>query len=499
MRYAKVTLSTCLSESHGPPWQSTSDNTGVHAARRFAPLATGGCERCRLGQAVDMRAPPCGRLRQVRDRRNVICNGLCFLRNHGWAVGKMRREIVLGSLASLLIVGCGSSDPTTSATVERDSAGIVIVENHGPYDQWRIAASPELRIGIVEGDSSYQFHRVQFAGRMTDGRIVVADAGSGQIRWFSSAGAYRSTSGRKGGGPGEFGIIGDVLLTASDTLIVFDSRNRRATWFGPDERYVREEPLREIPSGAVTLLRTLPTQHLAVAVSSPTWDIAHADFNYTRDTLGVLLHRNDQIDTLAWLPGTESALWVMFSGGEPTRMQQFGMPFAHRSFAAGWNDRFALVLGDRHEIEFRDWTGLLTRISRRPAVSDIPITDEDQRRYVAHALESAISRGAPNPGAREKAAEDQLRIVPAGHSMPSFEAVLADSEGYLWLRDFLPPWSAPSEHVWTVYRPDGHVECRVTLPSDLSVMHVGLQFVTGVVRDANDVEYVVVFRLERAQ
>jgi hypothetical protein len=110
-------------------------------------------------------------------------------------------------IALALLAACQGDDSLRRGATERDSAGIVIVENTGPYEEWRVAPSRELRLGVVERDSAFQFHRIAFAGRLTDGRIVVASGGTSDVRWYGATGEYRSRVGGSGQGPGEFGAI----------------------------------------------------------------------------------------------------------------------------------------------------------------------------------------------------------------------------------------------------------------------------------------------------
>jgi hypothetical protein len=83
--------------------------------------------------------------------------------------------------------------------------------------------------------------------------------------------------------------------------------------------------------------------------------------------------------------------------------------------------------------------------------------------------------------------------------VPLFDKLLADSDGRVWLRDFVPDGDTNVTHDWTVFGPDGHVQARVRLPAHLRVMHIGRDHVTGVVQDSLDVEYVVSHRVTHGQ
>jgi hypothetical protein len=336
---------------------------------------------------------------------------------------------------------------------------------------------------------------VQFAGRLSDGRIVVAD-GSNQVRWFDPDGTFRSATGRRGGGPGEFASMVGFVLATADTLVIHDSRNLRATWLSPAEAFVRDIPLRGIAAGSQSRLLALTADHrLALSVSTTPFGELQPDFTYVRDTLTVLAASAAGIDTVVRRPGRDNAVWAAFSGGRVDRFQVSGMPFARDVAAAGTADGYALADGGTGEIRFHDWAGALTRIARQPGLGDQLLTSDDKARFVEHTVDAARQRGNTNMSVMEDAARQQMDIIPEGHTMPTFSDLLSDVEGRIWLRDYAPVWVDQTEYAWTVFGTDGRVERRVKTPVDLRVLHVGPEYVTGVERDSLDVEYVVVYRL----
>jgi len=399
--------------------------------------------------------------------------------------------------AAALLAGCGRDSVQRTAATERDSAGISIVENTGPYAEWRVAPEPEIRLGVVEGDSAYQFHRIAFAGRLSDGRIVVASAGTSDIRWYSAAGEYRARAGRSGEGPGEFRAIGHVVLTAADTLILHDVRNRRLTWVTPDETIGRGQPASALPSGVMTVLGQQPDGRVALAISAPTWDPHRPGVTYTRNTLSVVVLGEARVDTVVRLPGNETSIWASFDGGRPTRMQQFGLPFGHSVLAAALGSDIVLALSETQQLEFIDAGSSRRRIVRRLDLPVTLLTEQHRARRVQQTIDEARARGQANYSAAVDGINQQLDALPEGHTMPVFDRILVDAEGRLWLRDYVPPWGGEPMQTWTVYRPDGHIESRISVPSSIMVMHTGRGYVTGVARDSLDVEYVVVHAIER--
>ena len=113
--------------------------------------------------------------------------------------------------AAVVAVACESTGGGRSGleSAARDSAGITIVENQEPASEtrlgWLIGEAPILSIGALEGNPAYELYQVRDAARLPDGRIVVANAGSGELRVFDPSGTHLASWGGRGEGPGEFG------------------------------------------------------------------------------------------------------------------------------------------------------------------------------------------------------------------------------------------------------------------------------------------------------
>src|SRR5690606_18394752 len=104
--------------------------------------------------------------------------------------------------AALALTACGAADRSGDRVVVRDSAGVRIVENVEPawcpVDAWRIPDAPVVPIGAVEGEAHEQFFRITGILRLDDGRIVVADDGARELRFYDAAGHFLSSAGRQG-------------------------------------------------------------------------------------------------------------------------------------------------------------------------------------------------------------------------------------------------------------------------------------------------------------
>lgn len=108
-------------------------------------------------------------------------------------------------------------------------------------EEWSLSAEPLLEIGVVEGEEPYQLHQASGSVRLADGRVVVLNQGSDQLRFFGPEGTHLRSVGGPGEGPGEFQRPTRIRLTSPDTLRVWDARLHRFSWFDTAGTFVRTE------------------------------------------------------------------------------------------------------------------------------------------------------------------------------------------------------------------------------------------------------------------
>ena len=167
----------------------------------------------------------------------MIQHVLGALRYAVGASGLLRATWVVLLASSLVVPSLAKSQATVT-----DSSGVRIVVNEeaawGAGSGWRLGDAPALEIGEPFGDSATALFRVVGAVRLGNGRVVIADGGSLELRYFVPDGAYLGKAGGKGGGPGEFA----AMLLASlrgDTIVVYDYEAARLNMFDGDGQYVR--------------------------------------------------------------------------------------------------------------------------------------------------------------------------------------------------------------------------------------------------------------------
>ena len=120
-------------------------------------------------------------------------------------------EVTIGwGLITLLGCSTDARQPGFAGSEERDSAGILIVENSRDL----VAEAPdlrleeELRIGAIDGSPVEEFFGLMDLAVNEDGEIYALDAGSRSVRVFSPDGAHVLEF----GGPGQGHLLGQARL-----------------------------------------------------------------------------------------------------------------------------------------------------------------------------------------------------------------------------------------------------------------------------------------------
>src|SRR5262245_20459797 len=119
------------------------------------------------------------------------------------------------------IVVCGAS--AGAAQPARDSAGIRIIENSKPAwavgHEWKLSESPMLVLGDGKNPSE-RFGRIVGVTRLSDGRIVVADESTLELKFFDASGRHLASVGGKGQGEDQFRGFRTVSRLTGDSIVV---------------------------------------------------------------------------------------------------------------------------------------------------------------------------------------------------------------------------------------------------------------------------------------
>jgi hypothetical protein len=398
-------------------------------------------------------------------------------------------RILIRPVALIVMAATGCAAPENGGRFAvRDSAGIEIVESRaagGPVDAWSMDELPSLEIGVEEGPPEYQFSQVEGALRLPDGRLVVADAGSREIRFFDADGRFQSASGRRGDAPGEYRQIIAMGYGPGDSIWVFDYGNRRFT----------------VLTGAGELGRTLTLDPTLANVSAvgrladgafvvrEFWSAGGGDagairLGLVRDPAAVARYAPDgaRMDTIGVFLGRE--IYIGTEGGRGVMSTPL---FAHGTSAAVHAEEIFIGDQERFEVGVYSPSGMLSRIIRLTD-ADLRVTRDDVERATEQRLASV-------PEERRTDMRAHLHAMDVPATRPAYGRLLVDSDGDLWVGDYAPYPEDPI--LWHIFDADGRLVTALHAPARFRVFDIGGNWILGVWRDDFDVEHVRLYRLRK--
>jgi hypothetical protein len=127
--------------------------------------------------------------------------------------------------------------------------------------------------------------------------------------------------------------------------------------------------------------------------------------------------------------------------------------------------------------------------SHRQKLHELRLTDPETGRRVTGEVEAMVKK--------------RLAKMTFADSFPSLAGLITDAEGFIWVRrhriaDALPdPVAKLEPRRWSVLDSLGNWLTDVTLPANLGVTEIGLDYVLGIARDADGVPSVRLHTLRR--
>lgn len=380
----------------------------------------------------------------------------------------------------------GETRAEAGAAVVRDSAGIQIVESVSAKwkgnNGWKVGDTATVDIGEAEGDTNYQLFRAFGAVRLSDGRIVVANAGTHQLRFYDRDGGYLFSSGRKGGGPGEFENFALLGRFGDDSLLTFDYNSSRVSVFAPDGKFARSfavssgggpgflSPQAIFPDGSLLLqsgTSFVPGIRSGIHRDSALF-VVFAPQGVVRDTVGSF-------------PGRES-----FVVSDAQSVSVTSRTFGRNTVAAIHGERIYIGSGDSYEIGIYARDGALKHLVRKRH-NNPNVTAEDIDQFEQKQLESATDENW------KRVTRSFIEKMEYPKTFPAYSGILVDVAGNLWVREYDKP--GDKQPLWTVFGADGRMLGSVTTPKGLRLLEVGADFILGRWTDDADIEHVGIFPL----
>jgi hypothetical protein len=347
-------------------------------------------------------------------------------------------------------------------------------------------------LGVLDGDPAYQFSDISAAAVASDGRLVVADAGSATVRTYDSEGKLLRLLGGAGSGPGEFVRPVQVRIRDDGSVLVWDDATFRVTEFDPTGEltevatFSREdigqavEPPLYPASGLL-----LSNGDLIVRLISKTSDLPAGRF---RPPTGALRVAADEsaIDTVLFFRDTEQLFVRLPKGSFP-----LAPPLARRTTIAIQPNEARLCPGEQAEPEIVCFEPEGTRVVVRWEAEKIPVRPDDP------ALRSWRDSMTELYG-QKMMTEDADRILsqvslPAEY--PPYTDHVIDRAGYLWVKTPVVDSNAGVDR-YLVFTPTGQQVGPVSVPP-VRILEIGDDYLVGVDRDEFEVQYIKLFRVAR--
>lgn len=391
-----------------------------------------------------------------------------------------------------LIAACGDRASSGGGVTLRDSAGITIVESSAPPPNaaasLQVETTASLTLGVEEGDEALQLHRVSDAMRLPDGRIVIANSGTHELRLFDAGGKYLRSVGRRGGGPGEFGDFSfPRLFRHGDKIYATDDNGFRVHAYNLEIGF-RETRRFQMP---MELPRPFPRGVLA----DGSWlSMAYRGGGALRGppgsviTLSFTLLVFDSTGAFARTFGSfEGRKRYVNQVGDNTHYPY--LPLTADPVIRARSGEGVVLRGANAELELWSADGSLTRIIRWP------------RERTRSADVYPRIRGAELE--RIAQADERTRVMygafyrkelPLPEFVPLYQNAIVDEAQRIWVERYRTIIDDPTPR-WDVIDTTGQWVGTVATPRGVTVYQIGGDFLLGLQRDSLGVERVVLHRV----
>lgn len=351
---------------------------------------------------------------------------------------------------------------------------------YGNAPEYTLSDTALVSIGGLDERPEYQMYRVVSSMRLSNGRIVIADAGNRNLRYYDANGSHIRTVGGSGEGPGEFNNVKSVARLPGDTLAVLDAVLRRVTLFTREGDLVRTVTLEGWASAVDDLMREDPGRVVGLhdfhvlgsgeIIVEPFFERSPAAMETTRliqDTVPLLVF--DRAGAM------ERALGP-FPASEAFLRNRIGMllAFGERlSVAAG--NHLLYVGSTRHPtIQGISPDGRVVRSIDFPG-SPRPVSQQDR------------------PQAGSGPAGEHVAAMPLPDSMPLFSRMVHGADGRLWVQRYKTSRDRVQE--WLCFDESGNVVGALPMDAHMEVLDIGSDYILVLHADDLGVQQVLLHRL----
>lgn len=316
--------------------------------------------------------------------------------------------------------------------------------------------TPDLVIGVADGDERYLFGRIEGLALGPQDRIYVADALFGTVRVYSPAGDFLFPIGGRGEGPREFpqGPCG-IVIDASGVLWMISP-----SWYGSSPQVFRARvgDREEVPDLERIPLRDVRSMGCDVPAYDSAGVLSFTQLFQDRTRVTVDVGTGEEIDRVS-IPGAEDLLalgWLTVSRMS-TSGEQFDMfvePPVYGSvplLAFSADRRAAAAVSTVYDVRLHDAAGRETVSIVRDEVGP-PLTRGERDEAGAILDSTRVHFGHPYTETPER--------------KPPLRALWFDRDGRLWIERHL---ENPRRRAADVYGRRGELLFRAEWPLNVSL------------------------------
>lgn len=382
---------------------------------------------------------------------------------------------------SFAVAGCEPASEGAEAAAAAEGAETV---SRADIPEWSLASTPSVRIGEADGPPENELFGVSGAAVLADARIVVANAGTQELRFFDADGELVRAVGRSGEGPGEFRFIRSMTRIAGDSLLVWDPGLGRLSFFSPQGEFVRVATVREIPQvrfGGESLTASAHYVHpfddgeFLVEPGYPTYVLGRGPDGVRQDSVVLFLHdgEGELVGEIGPLPGGETS--VQDGNSMPT-------PYGHWFHLAVQDDRLYAGTGIPAEVRVLTRSGQEVDRLRLP-LEPASVTEEEWSGMRERFLEAT---GEPSrPGG-----SNLFDVASKPDRRPAYGDLQAGRGGNLWVEKYGP---GAEQSEWLVLSTAGEPVGRITIPGDAKLLEAGPEQLLLLRRDELGVEQILLY------
>lgn len=350
---------------------------------------------------------------------------------------------------------------------------------------WTVDAKPLLE--IATDDSVVTIGNANGVVRWHDGSVAVGDQSNASIMFYDSTGKFIKSVGRLGGGPGEFGMLGEVLH-CGDSLYAHDFETRAFTLVSSDGNFGRRVSI-VLPDSVRSTNSSVCNADGKFLTAG--WDAEKEGTDKTGPSRGPIpFWLSDAAGGFVASLGTHMGpeKWThVFPNGIVIVNQR---PLGRETLIALGRSRAYIGTADSGTINVFALDGeVLPPLRIRH--TETPITSADIDAY------NNIDTIGLGPEGREQW-KDLMKQMKYPATAPAYSALVVDNDENLWVRAF--PAANATDVEWSVYRESGAPAASLRLPSNFAVKEVGADYIAGIDTDpVTGHRLVLILSLHRAK